>query len=215
MKNLKFALVLLMVSMISCDEDSYLGSGDMITETRNLAEFSEIKTEGIFKVYIEQGDVQEVQVVADDNIVHRLKTRVIGDKLNIFLEKGNYRNIEVEIFITVKNLTKIINEGTGDILAYDFFNNEQMTIENSGTGDIEVTGSANSLYLKNVGSGNIIATELSSNESTVRIEGSGDCKVLCEDYLKAYIEGSGNIYYLGNPIIDSEIEGSGKIESIN
>ena len=124
MKNLKFALVILLVSMISCDKDSYLGSGDMITETRNLAEFSEIETEGIFKVYIEQGDVQEVQVFADDNIIHKLKTKVIGNKLNIFLEKGNYRSVEIEIFITVKNLTKIINEGTGDIMAYDFFNNE-------------------------------------------------------------------------------------------
>lgn len=215
MKNLKLVLVLLTIVMTSCDADSYLGSGDMISQNRNLSEFSKIKSSGIFEVNIQQGEVQNIEILADDNIINKITTEVYNGQLNIGLKKGTYRSIDVTINITVKNLTKITNEGAGDITAIDFFEIEEMMIQNSGSANIYVEGSTEHLDLENIGSGTIFAEEMLSIESTISIEGSGNCRVTCQDYLKGKIKGSGSIFYLGNPIIDSDIEGSGKIESIN
>ncbi|HNP99370.1 MAG TPA: DUF2807 domain-containing protein, partial [Bacteroidia bacterium] len=59
------------------------GSGNVITETRSLTTFNGIDLRNTANVYITQGDVQEVKIEAEDNIVPLILTEVKNDELII------------------------------------------------------------------------------------------------------------------------------------
>ncbi len=207
------AFALLILS--SCSKDDYSGSGNTISEFREISAFSKISTEGTFIVNISQGSKQSLEVIADDNIINRVKTAVSGDQLKIYLEDGNYKNIYLEVNITVPGLNEIKNEGTGNITVFELESTGNMNIENVGSGNISMAGYVDNLYIKNEGTGIIKCAELMAAKVEVSIEGSGDCEVYCTEYLNVRIEGSGNVYYLGNPITELNVTGSGRVIPMN
>jgi hypothetical protein len=214
MRTVLFVVFTLLI-LSSCSKDDYSGSGNTISELREVSAFAKISSEGTFVVNITQGSKQYVEVIADDNIINRVKTAVSGDQLKIYLEDGNYQNIYLEVNITVPDLTEIKNEGIGNITVYELQSTGNMNIENVGSANISMAGYVDNLYIKNEGSGTIKCADLMSAKVEVSIEGSGDCEVYCTENLKVWIEGSGNVNYLGNPVIELNVSGSGKVIPMN
>lgn len=208
-------VLLFMTSTLSCSEDHFFGSGEPISEMREVNSFSKVSSEGVFEVTIIQGTTQSVEIIADDNIIHKVKTKVVNNELRLYLDNDNYRNISLEANITVTKLNGLKNYGTGNIYAYDIFEEEEFTIQNSGSADILFEGSAASLDVKNEGSGNILGFNFLANDSHLNIEGSGNIEVTCSNTIDITIYGSGNLYYKGSPTIDADINGSGQIVNSN
>lgn len=218
MKTIKLiAIMTLLTSLFaSCDDnETYYGSKNVITEDRSVETFTKINSSGVFDITISQGSNQKVEITADDNILNKLKTKVSNGTLNIYLEDVNYKNITVSIDITVNELTKVVNEGTGTIEAIGFKNNTTLDIFNSGNGFIYFEGNTINLNIENQGSGEIDCMNLISENSSVHIEGSGDCHLNVEKEVKGKIEGSASIYYIGSPIIDVDVDGSGQVVKVN
>lgn len=217
MKNLVILpVVLLLTFLSSCSKDNINGSGDLISESRNVGDFTKVKSEGVFEVMITQGNDQSVQVIADDNIIHKVKTVVTNNELRLYLDNdNNYGSISVEVIITVPSINSIKNYGVGHILALDIDASTNFNVYNSGTGDIKIEGSASSLTLENEGSGKFEGFLFTTNNCNVDIIGSGDCKINCTNNLNVHIEGSGDVYYMGMPIIEADISGSGEIINAN
>ena len=202
--------VILIIFSCSKDDDFY-GSGNLTTQIRDVSLFSKVYIEGVFTVNILQGPVQSLEVIADDNIINRLKTTVSNGELMIYLSDGSYDNITVEVNITIPNLNELVNEGTGNVSINELNNDGNLKIENSGTGDIFISGTTNTMDIKNVGSGTFYCSEFISANTEVEIIGSGDCRVYCTNTLDVIIEGSGSVYYKGNPTINVNISGSGSV----
>ncbi len=156
-----------------------------------------------------------MEIIADDNIIGRVKTTVSDGQLKIYLEDGNYKNTYLEANITVADLNGIKNEGTGDITVFELQNTGIMEIENIGTGNIAIAGYTDNLTIVNVGSGTINCAEFMAANVDLRIEGSGDSEVYCTESLKVNIEGSGNVYYKGSPSMIIDISGSGQVIPMN
>ncbi len=76
MKNsLKTFLVLLTVGLISCNGNINLGSGNIITEKRNVTErFDKINASSGVNVIITQGTPEEIVVETDDNVMQYVVT---------------------------------------------------------------------------------------------------------------------------------------------
>lgn len=216
MKNPVFIAVLLVLSLaLSCNKETITGSGNIISEDRETTTFSQISNEGIIDVTITQGDSRSVTILADDNIIDRVKTEVINGELMLYLEGENFRDISARATITTTRLTGIRNSGTGKISANDLEDEVNFAIYNSGTGDIILNGSAENLMLENEGTGTIYAFEFPVENAVLTIIGSGNCEVYCSESLDVYIEGSGNVLYKGNPTIEVEIKGSGEVINTN
>lgn len=99
--------------------------------------------------------------------------------------------------------------GSGDIdlgLICNF-----LELDINGSGDLEVYGTAQEGNFDISGSGTIRAYDMTLQECTAKISGSGSMYLTVEDYLNVNISGSGNIYYMGDPQIDAKITGSGEI----
>ena len=57
------------------------GSGDLVTETREVSGFSEIRLDGAGRLMITQGDTESLEIQAEDNIIGELTSEVRGQTL--------------------------------------------------------------------------------------------------------------------------------------
>ena len=217
MKNAIFkGLAIVTILLTSCTAEVYLGSGDIVSETRTLPSLDKLKVSGVFEVNIRYGTTQEVEILADDNILNKIRTRVINNKLVVDFKDGNYRNVSATINLTLEDLKEVHYTGSGFIEIDDFFELGTLDLENIGSGSFYLNqGSSTKLKWRNEGSGSLEAKNFMASEINIDIKGSGDSYVNCSELLDVAIEGSGNVYYLGEPTLNMNISGSGRVVRLN
>jgi len=189
------------------------GSGNIISENRELTNFTSINLIGGIDVNIKFSDKYNCTVVSDENLIPYIKTEVVNNNLQISINK-NYSSTEgIEVNVNAPEYDEVSISGSGDINIIDF-KNDNLSLNISGSGDITANGEVQTLIAKISGSGDIISAELISKSATITINGSGNAKIWASDSISAQINGSGNIEYYGNPInVESKINGSGDIIS--
>jgi len=209
---------------------SVRGSGDLVTESRDLGEFTQIETRGSWDVDITIGSPQSVRITFDDNLIDFVQTEVHGKTLDIFCDESisSRRNCRLEI--VVEELSSFSSSGSGDISvdglgkkpfefdlsgSGDFFiggEPEKLDVSLTGSGDGYAEGSTEELEIRVSGSGDLDFRDMLAAESYVRISGSGDVKVYVTESLDGRVSGSGDITYYGNPEhIKTRVSGSGDI----
>lgn len=216
MKYLKPINVILFLSvmLVSCNKEKVAGSGEIISETRNVANFYSVSAYGSTEVYINYGPQYAVTVKGYENIVPRLKTIVENGTLIVKYENGvNISNDNSEIYITMPTLQSVSSHGSNEFkVTGNFIGMETFTASTYGSGDITIEGGgAKNVLFKISGSGDIEAFGFSTENAIVQINGSGDAALSVTQNLKATISGSGNVYYKGSPAIDASVSGSGKV----
>ena len=190
------------------------GSGDLITEERDVREFNEIKSSGSFDIFVEVGPEQSVKLTFDDNLIDIIETRVRGKTLRIGSEESFSSHHTCKVEITVPELEAVSLSGSGNIevvaLKSDVF---ECSI--SGSGNVEVEGETHEVEFVISGSGEIEAEDLEADDAYVKISGSGDVRLQARESLEARVSGSGSIYYSGNPnSLSTNVSGSGHIKKI-
>jgi hypothetical protein len=212
----KVVMILVIASsFFSCSEDKFVGSGDTVSEYRNVEYFNGVSSEGTFTVTITEGDEQLVEIIADNNIINRVRTDVTNGMLKLYLADGNYQNVHLQAHMTVLDLNEIVNSGVGNMYVSHITDAETFKVNNSGSANISLEGNCDNLNIKNEGSGSIFAFDMPSINCAINNEGSGEIEVACESNLDVNIEGSGSIHYLGNPTINVNISGSGEVINDN
>ena len=225
----------IVIDLNGCAAQGVKGSGNVISESRQVPEFRELRLEGRGKVALSKGNRSSIEVTSDDNILSSIETEVKNGKLVISHEKGKHlRPTKLNYTITVKDLAGISIAGSGDINGKSRFVSDDFYAQISGSGDItlavetarlesDISGSG-SIYLSGLaetydaritGSGDVDAIDLQTRDSSVVITGSGNCRVRATDMLRAKITGSGDVLYKGHPRISQSITGSGKVKDRN
>lgn len=168
-----------------------------IEDERTLGEFTSIENSCSIDMIIKQGDVQKVMVVSPEKYQQKIKTQVIGGTLMVDVKGSlSYRNEELHIEITVKDLKEITNTGSADIEIVGVFNAESMyigmhgsgdlegdfnvkdmEIKMHGSGDVEMSGVNGSLDVRQMGSGDFEGESLHLGSAYFSINGSGDAEV--------------------------------------
>jgi hypothetical protein len=237
-KVLQFS-TLAFITIFSLISICALGSSiqDEKKENRKVGEFSEIGLSISADLYLSQGSTNEVVIEADEDVLEKIITEVRGNELVIKFEKWyNYRGTgKINVYVTAKNINKLVISGSGDIIAKTQIKAERMDfvisgsgsvlIDDlvvkdihaiiSGSGDIRVGGNtvANELDVTVTGSGGFDSRGIEFKEGDFVITGSGSIKAFITEELDANITGSGRILYKGKPVIDANITGSGRIRS--
>lgn len=82
----------------------------------------------------------------------------------------------------------------------------------SGSGNIELAGIAETAEISISGSGNADCGKLQVDKALAKISGSGNVKIFANQSIKAQISGSGNVLYKGAANdIETHSAGSGKV----
>jgi Putative auto-transporter adhesin, head GIN domain len=187
------------------------------TETRKLSSFNKLDIGGSFEVNIEKGNEESARIIAEGVGLEKIITEVRGSTLDIRLEKGEYRNIKVKIYITYKSIDAIDKSGSGNLTCSSDLSANNFDFGLSGSGN--VTGKkikAQQVKIRKSGSGNIKLAALEADDAELSLSGSGDVEI-GEGYAKTqsvHISGSGNISAHGLKSNDctASISGSGNID---
>ncbi len=206
-------------------------------ENRNVGDFDEVVMRISGRVYIKQGNKNEVILEGEEDYLERVETDVRGDKLSIGMRGRNWsfrRSPRLNIYITVKELRGVSVTGSGNVIGQTVFEADDINLSISGSGDIELDldvknvesrisgsgnielkGSAEFAKLGMSGSGKYLAEELKVDDYRVSISGSGKSSINAQEKLDVRISGSGSVYYRGRPSVNSSVAGSGKVRRIN
>lgn len=218
MKN-RFTLLasfLLLATLFSCVTQGVVGSGQLVSEVRTVDSFTKITTVGAAKIVVNYGSTQSLNIKADDNILADIITEVDDNELTIKLRPGkSYSNIHLSVSITLPELTSIQNTGSGEFEVSGFENLSSLGFINTGSGKATLIGSCVDFTIKNSGSGSVNGFDFVSETCTIANTGSGRFEVNCTRQLVGANSGSGSIFYKGNPAISFENNGSGKIQDAN
>lgn len=224
----------IVIDLNGCGRETVKGSGNLVSEERQVSRFNQIILKGSGNVTLTQGDQQYLEIRTDDNIISLIDTSVKNEKLEISHNGWNLRPTTLNFFITVSDLKGVAVTGSGDITGKDRLVCEDLYADVSGSGDIsleleaaqldsdvsgsgsiQLAGRSNSHEASITGSGKIMAFELKTKITSVKITGSGDCKVNVSEKLRAKITGSGDVRYKGHPQISTKITGSGSLENMD
>ena len=228
-----------LVSLMSCEDQEFCrnGRGPIEIEEFDLATFSGVHLKRDARVFVSQGDVQRIQVEAQNSVFEELDLRVRNGVLIIDLDRCFF-DYEMDVFLTLTEpLTDLIVtgsgniEGEGQLLAADQLNLEisgsgdiranldAVEIESriSGSGDLRISGIAERQDIHLSGSGDVRSFDLNTRDCDIRISGSGGAEVFVEGgFLEVTISGSGDVRYKGDPgSIDTRISGSGNVINAN
>ena len=232
-------LVTLSGCYIALDDDGSFhcvnGRGALRTETYNLAEFAKISNSVDATLRITTGSTNHrVSVSARGNTLDEISVRNQGGELVIDTDRCiDDGDIEINIFL--QELNDLFSAGSGDIFASNTWVTDDMTLNLSGSGNIEalmeantidafITGSGNitlsgstqEAQLSIAGSGNMKAFGLEADRCNVNIAGSGNAELFVNDELKGSISGSGRVLYKNDPsLVDITITGSGRVIDAN
>lgn len=204
------SLILLVVAVLAgCTVTR--GSGNIVTESRSVGAFDAISVSNAIDAVISVGGDHSVMLEGDDNLLEIVRTRVDGSTLRIDNEPGRTFTFgDVTAFITVPGLTGVDVSGSSTVRAAGI-EGGTLRIDISGSGSIELTGSASNLEASVSGSGSIEGEALVVDNADVSVSGSGSVVVAVENALRANVSGSGSVEYIGDPAVQSDVSGSGSV----
>jgi hypothetical protein len=210
------------------------GSGNVITETREVNGFNAINLEYPAKVIITQGKVESVKIKAEDNLLPDLKTQVKNGTLEIFYKKASDTHVNptkpIVITITVKDLADVEFSSAGELtidglktdsldvslngagnLELNNIDIKKLSVDLSGAGSMTASGAADDLDVNISGFGDFKGADLHVKTANVNISGAGSATVWVDDELDAEISGAGSINYYGSAKVTKQINGVGSV----
>ena len=157
------------------------GSGNLITETRDVGSFARIDmSRGVnVELTVDPNASQTVSVTYDDNLLDNVVTRVDGDTLIIELE-GFLLNIGGGRSVTV------VTDGIEGI-------------EASGGSDLTGSGVVDSYQLKASGGSDVDLRNLQASSVEIDASGGTDVKVFASESITGEASGGSDVEIFGSP----------------
>ncbi len=222
------------ILLLSCDiigGERVDGNGNLTTENRQLSGFKNVSSSGPMDVVLTQSSNFSVQVKGDENLLPYITTTTEGNTLKIKVKPGYNLHPEknLQVFISAPLFTEISSDGSGNISTENTLSNtDKMSFELSGSGNIDAkidapaveshtsgsgnvsfSGKANEADMSVSGSGDIHCFGLTSEHTSITINGSGNADVYATKQLDVNVNGSGDVRYKGGASVNSHINGSG------
>jgi len=97
----------------------------------------------------------------------------------------------------------------------DHFEGVKLANTISGSGTIELSGSAQRHTLHVSGSGTIKAADFMTQEADIHISGSARAIVKVAQNLNVHISGAGDVQYLGQPQVHQHVSGVGRVRQVS
>jgi len=211
------------------------GSGDLVTETRQVSNFDSIDLSGSGEVIITQGGSETLSIETDDNVMEFVNTEVEDGTLKLGFKPGVklISPSQLTFYVEVIDLQGLAVSGSGDIKS-EMLETDRLDANVSGSGGVRITdlsagevkarisgsgevnldGNASFQDVEISGSGKYLAGDVCSASVEVSVSGSGEATVCATESLDANVNGSGTVDYYGKPSVNSSSSGSGSINSL-
>jgi hypothetical protein len=226
--------ILGVLGLSACGLSYVRGSGNVVSEVRQVKGFDAVTLAGSGDVYVTQGDQEGIKIEAEDNVMPYLKTELHGSTLTIYLDTKNGEIVQptrpMRFYVSIKQVNALTVSGSGSMtseaitsksLDLTITGSGETNIKNikadhlstsiSGSGTCSLNGEAASESLTITGSGSCSTNDLASQDVRINVSGSGKAQVMAANTLDVVITGSGEVVYSGSPKVSQRIVGSGRI----
>jgi len=233
-------IILVIISAASCIRlVGFSGSGNVITEERNISGFDSVSVSSGINLIIEQTGSESLKIEAEDNIVPKIITKVTNGKLNIMYKPwtldfiGINTSMPINVYLNVSDLNTI-SLSSGSTLNCKELNTEKLKVNlNSGaSGEIKVKvkeldtaltsgstlkvqGDAGKQEVKLSSGVTYDAENLVSKIAEVKVSSGAAATLNVSDSLDVNISSGGSVKYIGSPRIISNISSGGSLENLN
>lgn len=215
----------------SCDYTT--GSGNVITETRNVGNFNSISVSSSFDVEVKIGTTAAIRVEADDNIMKYIVTNVSGNELRIKVEgMHNLNDVHMKVFITTPSLIRINADASATVKVLDIIKDAgklsftatssadieaevdapEVEAQANSSGSVTLSGKTKNYKAQVSSSGDIKSAGLLSENADVEASSSGSADVYASVSLNANASSSGSIDYHGGATVKQSVSSSGSVE---
>lgn len=193
-------------------QETIVGSGKIVTATRQVSDFKAIQLLNAGKLTIKQTGKEKLTLRTDDNILPHLSADVEDNMLVL----KNAKNVNLkpskdnEYTIEVKQLSRLDIKGAGTITVQGLEGKDfELLVQGAGTVTLE--GHAGTLVVNLQGAGTVDAEKLGVDRAKVTIPGSGSVIINAKESLSASIDGAGSVKYSGSPEVTKSIRGVGSV----
>ena len=215
------------------------GSGVAANERRDIGAFVGVGLGAPFAVVLRPAAREAIEVVADDNILALVQTRLEGAgserRLQIDLPRGTRIEPRTPVVVTIDyvRVEDLAVGGSGSIAARSMkaptleaaiggtgkidlgdLDAGNLSVAIGGSGTLRADGKVRTLSVSIGGSGRCDAERLVAGDVSVSVAGSGNTRVRAETALRASIAGSGDVHHSGAAIPQVAIVGSGRVKRI-
>jgi len=206
------------------------GSGQEVTQTREIADFTALDVGGMYEVELVAGQSPSLVISGDDNIVPLVSTTVHNGKLTITSEGRIRPKLALKLNITVPNIERVHSSGASELQIRQVNNDKlfietsgagsvvleaetkHLTIETSGAGSIKARGVAETFVVETSGAGDVQAKDLRASNVKVSVSGAGDVEVFARQTLDVHVSGASDVSYYGNPkTVNKHVSGAGDV----
>ncbi len=213
---------------------SVRGSGKVITQTREVKDFTAVHVDYPASILIRQGNAETFTIEAEDNVVAAIRTQVTNHVLEIDSVPGPRVYIAptrpVKITITVKDLGDLDFNSAGDITIQGLQTQDlQVRLDGAGSikltdtklgslvaslqgvGSMQANGTVQDLTVNVDGMGSFNGPQLRSQVATVNLNGLGSADIWADDQLTASVNGMGSVNYSGGAQVTKSVNGLGSV----
>ena len=214
----------------------YSGAAEVISEKRDMGKFDSVEFRGHGVVYLSPGYDYEVRLEGEHSVINDYETVVDSGRLIIKSDSWLkfWRKKPITVYVNMPRVKKVSVAGSGSIFGESTLYSDRLSVELTGSGEIELDvetkqlesiisgsgeirlrGSAKAFRHTISGSGDLNAFNLQTEKSDIKIKGSGNCELSASNQLNVLIYGSGTVFYRGDPrTVSQEVAGSGKVKII-
>jgi hypothetical protein len=198
------------------------------TETRNLSSFTGVKVSEGISVYLKKGDKESAKIEVTGTSPSNVITEISGTYLKVHMRDGNYRNVNAKVYVTYVSVEKLYASSAGNLYSSETLkgNNMEINASSAGTievvvdagrleasassaGDIELKGKAKSVIMDAASAGQIDAYDLEADDAEIDAASAGAIKISVKSGLDAKASSGGSIRYRGNPDRSNTTSSSG------
>lgn len=233
-KDRRFICLMLTAIMVFLPFGS--DAAEEISEKRDVGKFHSVEFRGHGVVYLNPGYDYEVRLEGEQSLLNDYETVVHSGRLIIKSDSWLkfWRKKPITVYVNMPRVKKISIAGSGSIFGESTVYSDRLTVELTGSGEIELDvetkqlesiisgsgeirlrGSAKALRHTVSGSGDLNAFNLETERSDIKVTGSGNCELSASNQLNVLISGSGTVFYRGDPrTVSQEVAGSGKVKIV-
>ncbi len=208
-----FLLTLSISTACTISLNGIRGSGVLKTEVREVTTFSTISFQSVGKLKIQQTDRESLTIIAEENILPILESRVSDGTL--YIENTNPSSINpsqpIEFIVEIKKLESLFTKAVGSIEVVGI-QGKSLSVSLDGVGSMAIAGNVDVLDLDLSGVGSFNGESLKAKQAKVRNKGVGNVVVNVSEKLDISASGLGAIEYIGSPQVTESVKGMGEIK---
>jgi hypothetical protein len=205
-----FLTVLLILGLTLLGCTSVRGSGNIITKTYEISDFTRVSVAGIGKAIIEQTGQETLTLTTDDNLFGNISVEVTDGTLSI-----DSRDIvnppELTYHVTVKDLTDVrsIDLAYVELKALQL---DALEVQVKELSSVVAQGRVDRLTLALTDSGEFDGQDLASQIAKVSAEERSTATLHVNQELHARTSDGATVTYTGTPVVTADTGAGGEVK---